>query len=554
MFKPSLFCAASVLALHAPAALAQAPASLAQRIDAAIAPYYQAGEPGAAVIVTKGGKTVFRKAYGLANLERRTPMNADMVQRIGSVTKQFTAAAILMLAEEGKLDLSDDIGKHLPGYPAGAQKITIEHLLTHTSGIPSYTRKHDFQDKQHLDASVDEMIATFKDEPLDFVPGTRWAYNNSGYYLLGAIIEKVSGKSYADFIHERILRPLGMKHTAYEGKDGRVAQASGYSPVKGKLAPSAPLSPSKVYAAGALVSTVDDLARWDAAIASGKLLKPASWKRVFTPYTLADGSSTNYGYGWETGKLQGLPMVAHGGNTNGFSTYTMRVPDEKLYVAVLSNAEYGVVQPDVVASKAAAIAIDKPLPEFRAIEMDAKALEAFMGTYQAGPNKEPRTIAVVDGKLVMQRPGRPRIALLPHADNAFFIDKSLTHLEFARDAQGKVTQMTVHQDGLAHVMPRVGDLPAERKAVTLPGELLDTYVGSYQMAPGFVLEVKRDGEQLVGQATGQPPLNLMALGEGQFFVKQIESASVRFEKGADGKIEKIMWKQGGKERPAARIK
>ena len=153
-----------------------------------------------------------------------------------------------------------------------------------------------------------------------------------------------------------------------------------------------------------------------------------------------------------------------------------------------------------------------------------------------------------------QRPGRPRIALLPHADNAFFIDKSLTHLEFARDAQGKVNQMTVNQDGMPHVMARVGDLPAERKAVALPGELLETYVGSYQLAPGFVLEVKRDGEQLVGQPTGQPALNLMALGEGQFFVKQIESASVRFEKGADGKIEKIMWKQGGKERPAARIK
>jgi D-alanyl-D-alanine carboxypeptidase len=544
MFKPSLLCAASLLAMHAPAALAQ-DSALAQRIDAAISPYYQAGEPGAAVIVTRNGKVVFRRAYGMANLEQGKPLDPGMVLRIGSVTKQFTAAAILMLQEEGKLNVTDDIARHLPDFPTHGQKITIEHLLTHTSGIYSYTRKHDFRNTQHLDASVSEMIATFRDEPLDFAPGTRWSYNNSGYYLLGAIIEKVSGQTYADFVQKRILSPLKMTHTAYEGAGGRVAQATGYSPAQGKLAPSAPLSPSKTYAAGALVSTVDDLARWDAAIASGKLLKAASWQRMFTPYTLAGGANTNYGYGWETGKLQGAPMVAHGGNTNGFSTYTMRIPGEQLFVAVLSNAEYGVVQPDVVASKAAAIAMGKPLPEYREIAMDPKALEAFTGTYQAAGAKEPRLVAVADGKLVMQRPGRPRMALLPHADNAFFVDKSLVHIEFGRDAQGKVDQMTIHQDGIAHVFPRAGDLPAERKAVVLPAALLDTYVGSYQMAPNFVLEVRRDGEQL---------LNLLALGEGEFFVRQIDSASVRFEKGADGKIERILWKQGGRERPAPRVK
>lgn len=553
MYKTSFLCAASVLAMHAPAATA-ADSGLAQRIDAAISPYYQAGEPGAAVIVTRGGKVVFRRAYGMADIANRTPLDPDMALRIGSVTKQFTAAAILLLQEEGKLDTGDEIGKYLPDFPSHGRKITIEHLLTHTSGIYSYTRKHDFKDRQHLDAGVDEMIASFRDEPLDFDPGTRWSYSNSGYYLLGAIIEKVSGQPYADFVHQRILAPLKMARTAYEGMGGRKPQAVGYSPAQGKLAPAAALSPSKTYSAGALVSTVDDLARWDAAIASGKLLKPESWQRVFTPYVLAGGASTNYGYGWETGKLQGLPMVAHGGNTNGFSTYTMRIPGEQLYVAVLSNAEYGVVQPDVVASKAAAIAIGKPLPEYRAIAMEAKALEAFTGTYQAAGSKEPRMIAVVDGKLSMQRPGRARMALQPHAENAFFVDKSLVHFEFARDAQGKVHQMTIHQDGIAHVFPRVGDLPAERKAVLLPAALLDSYVGSYQMAPNFVLEVRRDGEQLLGQATGQPPLNLMALAEGEFFVRQIDSASVRFEKGADGKVERILWKQGGRERPAPRIR
>ena len=534
-------------------AASAADVQLAQRIDSAIAPYYTANQPGATVIVTRDGKTLFRKAYGMADLAKGEAMREDMVMRIGSLTKQFTAAAILMLAEEGKLSLDDDITRHLPGYPTQGKAITIEHLLTHTSGIRSYTAMHDFRDRMHEDASVQAMIDYFKNEPADFAPGTRWTYSNSGYFLLGAIIEKVSGKPYPQFIAERIFSPLGMASSAYEGKEaGALRYATGYAQAGGKLAPSAPLSPTKTYAGGALVSTVDDLARWDAAIAGGKLLKATSWQRAFTPYRLTDGRSTNYGYGWENGKLQGEPMLAHGGNTNGFSTYAMRAPGQRLYVAVLSNAEYGVVQPDVVATRAAAIAIGKPLPEFREVAVDAKALEAYTGMY-GSEGAAPRMFVVANGKLVLKRQDRPGIPLLAHAQDAFFIDKSLTHLAFGRDAQGKVNQVTIHQDGMPTVLPRTGDLPAERKAVVLDGALLDTYAGSYQMAPGFVLEVRRDGEQLVGQATGQPPLNLLASGEGAFFVKQIDSASVRFEKGADGKVDKLVWTQKGRARAAPRI-
>lgn len=548
---------ASLLAINAAGAQAQSQApssSLTARLDAAVAAHYNAEEPGAVVLVARDGKTLLRKGYGLADIDRRIPMDPSMALRIGSVTKQFTAAAILMLEEQGKLRLDDEVTRYLPGFNTHGQTITIEHLLTHTSGVYNYSRKHDFTDSQHLEASVDQLIASFKDEPLDFSPGTRWAYSNSGYVLLGAIIEKVSGEAYADFIHTRILAPLGMEHSAYEGRDARaLPRATGYAREKGVLVRAAPLSPSKTYAAGALVSTVDDLARWDGAIGAGKLLKPASWQKMASAYRLADGRSSGYGYGWETGKLQGLPMVAHGGNTNGYSTYIMRVPGERLFVAVLSNAQYGIVQPDVVATRAAAIAIGKPLPEFRPIAMTRQELEAFTGVYQAA-GQPPRKLAVAGGALVMQRPDRPAVTLLPHAANAFFIDKSLTHLEFSRDVHGKVTQLTLHQDGVAHAIPRLGDLPAERKPVVLPASVLDAYAGAYQMAPGFVLEVTREGDQLAGQATGQPQLNLLALAEGEFFVRQIDSASVRFEKGADGTVTGLVWTQKGRSRPAPKIR
>ncbi|HEY5799407.1 MAG TPA: serine hydrolase [Burkholderiaceae bacterium] len=556
MFRFTLLGAAAVLAIHAPAFAQQAPADAAQlaaRIDAGIASYYKAGEPGASVIVTRDGKTLFRKGYGMADIEGGAAMDPALMLRIGSMTKQFTAVAILMLAEQGKLKLDDDIAVHLPGYPTRGEKITIEHLLTHTSGIASYTASPTFAANRHLDISVPDLIASFRDQPLDFKPGARWAYNNSGYILLGAIIEKLSGMPYAGFIQQRILDPLGMRNTGYENaQKGVLPRAKGYAQGDGKIVPSTPVATNKTYAAGALVSTVDDLARWDAAISAGKLLSAESWKRAFTAYKLADGRSANYGYGWEIGKVQGVDMAAHGGAVNGFSTYAIRIPAERVYVAVLSNAEYGVVQPDVVATKAAAIAIGKPLPDFRTVAVAPEALEAYTGIY-VGEDKAVRTVRVEKGQLTLQRAGRPKMPLLPHAPDAFYLDKSLTHFAFVRDAQNKVAKLTIFQDGLQHDYPRTGDLPLPPKVIVLAPALLDTYLGSYQMAPGFVLEVKRNGEQLIGQATGQPGLDLLATAEGAFVVKQID-ATVRFVKGADGTVTNLVWNQGGRERAAPRAK
>jgi D-alanyl-D-alanine carboxypeptidase len=558
MLKLSAICLATLILLQTPYSAAQvapvaaAEQTLADRIDAGIGAYYKATDPGVTVLVARDGKPLFRKAYGMANVEKKQALTPDMSLRLGSITKQFTAVGILMLAEEGKLTLQDDVTRHLPDYPARGKKITIEHLLTHTSGIVSYTSKPDFLASAEKDLTVAQMIDSFKNDPLEFEPGTRYAYNNSAYFLLGAIIEKLSGQPYAKFVEQRIFVPLGMSQTAYEGYERTPPlRAAGYSKKDEAFAPSSPLSMSQPYAAGALVSTVDDLNRWDQAISAGKLLKPASWKQAFTPYKLASGASTDYGYGWGIGKLQGSPMISHGGGINGFSTFALRLPDEKLYVAVLGNSDSGNVQPELVAFKAAALAIGKPFPEYKEVALDAKALGAFTGVYAPahGPS---RTVRIDDGRLAMTRAGGSTTILRAHSDNGFFVGKSLITVDFARDASGAVKQMTLNQGGNATVFARSTALPAARTEVKVAPAVLDTYVGRYQLKPGFNIEVVREGDKLMAQATNQPKVELFATSDSEFFLKVVD-AQVKFTRNPDGS-HVLELTQGGRTMPAPLVK
>jgi len=453
MFKLSAVAVAILVLSHPVAALAQQPATravaaqpLAAQVDALFKPLYKAQAPGATVIVVKDGKTVLRKAYGAADIGANKPLTPGTVLRLGSITKQFTAVAILMLADEGKLALNDPITRFFPGYPLGGKVVTVEHLLTHTSGIVSFTGKPEYGANMGKDVGVADMIDSFKNDPLEFEPGTQYRYNNSGYFLLGAIIEKVSGQTYAQFLERRIFTPLGMKDTAFEGHErSRAERAAGYSKVEGGFAPAEKLSMTQPYAAGSLVSTVDDLARWNAAIGAGKLLKPASWKLAFKPYMLTPEKSTDYGYGWHVGTLQGVPVIDHGGGINGFRSFALRLPQQKVFVAVLANADSGNPDPEVLAKKAAALAIGKPFKEHKAIALDARALEAFAGDY-ATDSDDKRSFTVRDGALVMQRGQGSARPMKPFAPNGFFIPGSLAQFTFERDGGGKVTHVTMTQD------------------------------------------------------------------------------------------------------------
>jgi D-alanyl-D-alanine carboxypeptidase len=397
---------------------------------------YSADAPGAAVIVVQRGKVLYRGARGLASLELGVPLAPESVFRIGSITKQFTAAAILLLAEEGKLSLADPLTKFLPDYHAQGRLVTLEHLLAHTSGIPSYTDLAEWRALRRNDHSVQQLIDLFQDKPFDFAPGERWRYNNSGYILLGAIIEKVSGQGYADFLCTRILAPLGMKSSSYEDlaqiTAGRVA---GYSRAGAEWRNADYLSMSHPHAAGALLSTVDDLARWNRAIESGELLKPSSWQRSATSFALTDGTLTRYGAGWIVGRVGPVATVEHGGGINGFNAYVLRAPAQGLYVAVLANASPPQTPPQELAVKLAARVLGVALaaPE---IPLAPARLDEYVGSYSLDGARV-RVITRVDDRLYAKDGGANPLELVPTGKDLFEVPASQVRFQFQRQ-RGRV--------------------------------------------------------------------------------------------------------------------
>lgn len=528
--------------------------SIEAQLDRIASNYYKADQAGATVIVTKDGKTLLRKGYGLSNVENKVTMQADHIMRLGSITKQFTAVGILMLIDEGKIALNDPLTKFMPDYPETGKKVTIEHLLTHTSGIPSYTNKPNFFETATKDLSVTQMVDTFKNDALDFEPGTSWNYNNSGYFLLGAVIEKVSGMSYAKFVEQRIFIPLGMKNSAYEAYE-RAAHphAVGYSFNLGKFEHSHKISMTQPYAAGALVSTVDDLAKWNTAISTGKLLKAESWKRAFTSYKLKDGKDTSYAYGWGIGQLQEQPMISHGGGIPGFSTFALQLPTQKVYVAVLTNSDSGLAQPEMVASRLAAAAMGKAIPEFNAIKLDEKTLDRYVGVYRID-EKNRRIITREGNKLIMTRSNGPRTELQAYSENGFFKDNtSLLRVEFNKNAKGEVAELVVYQQGNRVVHEKLNEAaPVNEKSFAMTNDAFDRYLGTYQLMPNFILTVRREGSRFLVQATGQDSVEIKAVADDKFTAASV-GGELKFETAADGKVTQLILTQGGRVMPAKKI-
>jgi CubicO group peptidase (beta-lactamase class C family) len=290
--------------------------------------------PGLALATVRNGKVEKMRGYGIADLENGTPVNADTIFEIGSITKQFTATLIMMLIEERKLRLDDRLPRFLAGTPDDWSKITVRHLLTHTSGIRNYTGLDGFEVSRHLTAG--EFVRSLGGHPLESEPGDKFVYCNSGYNLLGFIIEKVSGQSYWEMLRARILVPLQMNSTFSRDLPRRSNQALGYEKKDGRLVPR-DSNLTDVFAAGAIVSTAGDLAKWINALGSGKLLKPATLAQMWTPTKLNDGTIYAYGFGWRLDDYKGHKNVGHSGSTSGFSASLQSFPERKLTVIVLCN-------------------------------------------------------------------------------------------------------------------------------------------------------------------------------------------------------------------------
>ena len=430
---------------------------LIQTIDNLVQETYKPTEPGAAVIVVRDGKILFRKGQGMANLELGVQIEPDMVFRLGSITKQFTAVAILMLAEQSKLALDDSIAKFLPDYPTLDHLITIEHLLTHTSGIKSYTDMPECPPIWRKDLTVEELIDFFKYQPMQFAPGKRWAYNNSGFIMLGAIIEKVSGQTYEQFIQQNIFDPLGMKHSYYDSPLRVISRrVAGYDKGPESYTNAAYLSMTLPYAAGALASTVDDLAIWDSALYTEQLLKQETLQQAFISHRITDGSSVAYGYGWAISEYKGHRLIEHGGDINGFRTHEIRMPDDRVFVAVLSNL--GNADSERLAFKIAALVIGHPYKEPTPVELNPEVLTRYEGVYKINASEE-RLITREDNRLFSQRGQGQPVELVPLSSIEFFFkEMSLNHLRFVSDANEVVIAVEMRgRSGIPEIARKVDE-------------------------------------------------------------------------------------------------
>ncbi|HLL13573.1 MAG TPA: serine hydrolase domain-containing protein, partial [Pyrinomonadaceae bacterium] len=331
-------------ALQPAAAFAQEGGDKAARIDEYLARAAKIGQFNGAALVAENGKVIYKKGLGLANMEWNVPNEADTKFRLGSITKQFTAALILQLVEQGKLKLDGKLSEYLPDYRKDVgDKVTIHQLLTHTSGIPSYTGLPKFmEDASRNPYTVAEFVKKYASNDLEFEPGTRFRYNNSGYFLLGAIIEKIHGKSYEQVIKENIFDPLGMKNSGYDRHNVILPKrANGYEKTATGYRNASYLDMSIPYAAGSLYSTVEDLYLWDQALYTDRVMSAKSRELMYKPFL------DNYAYGWQIGKVklgqtpETVNSVAHGGGIHGFNTYLVRYPDQKNLIVLLDNTSQG---------------------------------------------------------------------------------------------------------------------------------------------------------------------------------------------------------------------
>jgi D-alanyl-D-alanine carboxypeptidase len=427
--------------------LAQPTPDFAAKADAHVEAYVRQGRFMGSAIVAKDGKVLLAKGYGMANVEHEVPNKSNTKFRLGSITKQFTAVAILQLQEQGKLNVQDPIGKYIPNSPDAWKKVTIHHLLTHTSGVPSYTSTPDYA-KQMREASKPlEFIERFKSKPLDFEPGSKHVYSNSGYFLLGIIIEQVSSKTYEAYLKENIFDRADMQDSGYDW-DTKILKnrAAGYQRDKETLRNAAYLDMGQPYAAGSLYSTVEDLYRWDRALKTEKILKQDSLKAAWTP------ALNNYGYGWSMGEIKGDQIagshktIGHGGGINGFSTMMLRLPDDDAFVAVFANME----TPDSgrIANELARILlgakVEAPV-ERKIAAVSPEILDRYTGKYQLGP----MTFTITSAKthLLVDVTGQGTAVFYPESETKVFTKVVDAQLSFSELKGGKAQIMTLHQNG-----------------------------------------------------------------------------------------------------------
>ena len=406
------------------------------------------------VLVVEGDKVLLDQGYGMASLEWSIPNVPEAKFRLGSLTKQFTATLILLLQQDGKLQISDPVSKYLPDCPKAWEKITIANLLGHSSGIPNFTNDKGFEAWAQNPRTTTELLAFFKDKPLDFEPGTTFVNSNSNYEVLGAIIEKVSGKKYGEMLRERIFDPLGMKDTGLDADELVLPKrAQGYMPGTSGLIVARSESMTVPWAAGSIYSTTGDLIKWEQGLFGGKVLSEASLKAMTT------AGRGNYGLGVGVRDRDGLKVIEHGGSIEGFNTFLSYAPERKIAIAVLSNVNGAA--PDQMASQLLDVVLGKTVTlasERKAVPIAKEELGKFVGMYELTPTFS-MTFAIDGDVLTGQGTSQSALPMMYQGvidgDPRFYIAQVGAEIEFIADAGGAYSSCIVHQGGQ--------NIPAKRK-------------------------------------------------------------------------------------------
>ena len=557
----------------------------AEKINSIMSKYADLGIFNGSVLVADKGKVIYEKGFGFANMEWKIPNTTETKFELGSVTKQFTAALIMQLVEDGRLNLDDKISDILDYYPKkNGSRITVHQLLTHTSGIPNYTNSPGFmQDLAYKNLSPEELIMTFADQPLNFEPGSQFSYSNSGYIVLGAIIEKLTGKPYEQVLEDKIFKPLGMNNSGYTHLDEIIPdRAAGYDNHFNHYTNAAYLNMSIPYSAGALYSTVDDLFKWDQGLYGDKILSAESKQKMFTGYV--KDFKGKYGYGWDVGKESiddngdSVSYIMHGGSIFGFNSLIARIPGNQQLIVLLNNT--GASSLNEMYDNIRKILYGQPVKEpvkpsvnQMAELIDQKGAEAGIDFYKS------RKASDEEGKIsereindlgyYLLRDDRPddavkifKLNIEEHPESFNVYDSYAEALMDKGDNAGAIAnykksiaidpQNINAYDQLEKMGVKL-DRPAERTAVKVDPGFYENLVGEYQLQPGFVLTVSSAEGKIYTQATGQPRFEIFPESETEYFLKVVD-AQISFVKDEIGKYSKLILHQNGRDMPAERLK
>lgn len=520
-----------------------------EAFDALLSQAIQADKPGVSVVISRQGEVIYQATRGLADVDSERTIASGDVLLIGSITKQYAAAAVLKLAAEGKLALSDSVGSLLAD--ARFNDVTVAQLLNHTSGIASYTSIPGYMMDERItrDLTTAQLIEVFAGLPRDFAPGERWAYNNSGYVLVGAVIEAVTDMPWHTYIDQALLQPLQLNATGYyTDANSKPYPIQGYTGGDA-IDPALPMSITQPHAAGALAATALDVDRWQYALHSGKVLPAAWYAQMVTPTDVMP----NYGYGLGLGSFLGQTLREHSGGIHGFVSDGIWLEQSQLSVVVLANSDTPQLSPSLLTKRLAAIALGQALPiDWPAQPLAAEALKQLHGSYQIDADTQ-RYLIQRDGELFSQRQGGSESKAIYVGNDTFALQDSLAYFTVKRDADGTVQGVDFYQAGA--VTPgyaeKVSAEVVTRAVIELTEQQALRLTGDYQLQPGFVIQVRLTPSGLTAQATGQGAFALTAASANELYNTQF-GIILEFD-AADEVPAQLTLLQGGARMPAPRV-